>query len=46
MVFVTPDSNFELVLTKEQLHSGMEIEDVIVSNIVANHLDYISKNKH
>lgn len=46
VVFVTPDSTYELVLTREQLHSGMEIEDSIVSSVVANHMDYVHKTKH
>lgn len=41
VTFVTPDSSFEVVLTREQMLSGMEIEDVIVQNIVAHHTDFL-----
>lgn len=43
VVFVTPDSSYEVTLTREQILSGMEIEDLIVSNIIANHTDFIAK---
>lgn len=45
MIFVTPSSSFELALTREQMHNGMEIEDPIVSNVVASHMDYIIKSQ-
>ncbi|ENN78934.1 phosphopantothenate--cysteine ligase [Dendroctonus ponderosae] len=45
VVFVTPDNNYELVMGREQVLSGMEIEEIIVSNVVANHLDYIKIQK-
>ncbi|XP_050315821.1 phosphopantothenate--cysteine ligase [Anthonomus grandis grandis] len=41
VVFVTPDNHYDLVLTREQLLKGMEIEEIIVANVVANHTDYI-----
>ncbi|CAG9765230.1 unnamed protein product [Ceutorhynchus assimilis] len=46
VVFVTPDNNYELILSREQVHNGMEIEEIIVSNVVANHLDYIKIQKY
>lgn len=46
VVFVTPDSSYEVVLPREQMLSGMEIEDLIVSNVIANHSDFISQHKY
>lgn len=46
MVFVTPENNYELVLSREQVLSGMEIEEIIVSNVVMNHMDYVKSQKY
>nr|CAH7731924.1 unnamed protein product [Callosobruchus chinensis] len=46
VVFVTIDSSFEIVLTREQLLSGIEIEDVIVSNVVLQHTDFIQHDQY
>lgn len=45
MVFVTPENNYEVVLTREQILNGMEIEDKIVENVVENHSDFIEMCK-
>lgn len=42
---MTPDNNYELILSREQVHNGMEIEEIIVSNVVANHMDFIKIQK-
>lgn len=46
VVFVTPENNYELVLSREQVLSGMEIEEIIVSNVVMNHMDYVKNLKY
>ncbi|XP_060523718.1 phosphopantothenate--cysteine ligase [Cylas formicarius] len=46
VVFVTPDSSYEVVLSREQMLNGMEIEDVIVRNVAANHDEYRKKFKY
>ncbi|XP_066248649.1 phosphopantothenate--cysteine ligase [Euwallacea similis] len=46
VIFVTPEDNYELILSREQVLSGMEIEEIIVSSVVANHLDYIKNQKY
>lgn len=46
VVFVTPENNYEIVLTREQLLSGMEIEDTIVSNIIESHSEFIAQHKY
>ncbi|VEN38025.1 unnamed protein product [Callosobruchus maculatus] len=46
VVFVTIDSSFEIVLTREQMLSGIEIEDVIVSNVVLHHTDFIQHDQY
>lgn len=35
VVFVTPSTSYEINLTKEQVHSGLEIEDPIVADVVS-----------
>lgn len=42
VVFVTPESSFEVSLTRDQLINGMEIEDLIVSNVVINHSSFVA----
>lgn len=42
VVFVTKDSSYDVSLTREQMLNGMEIEDLIVSNVVINHSDFLS----
>lgn len=46
VVFVTPDSSYEVTLTREQILSGMEIEDVIVADVISNHTEFISQHKY
>jgi len=46
VVFVTPENNYELVLSREQVLSGMEIEEIIVSNVVMNHMDDVKNLKY
>lgn len=40
VVFVTKDNSYDVSLTREQMLNGMEIEDLIVSNVVINHSDF------
>lgn len=46
VVFVTPEIHFEVTLTREELINGMEIEDLIISNIVKRHVEFINTNKY
>ncbi|XP_018578244.1 phosphopantothenate--cysteine ligase [Anoplophora glabripennis] len=46
VVFVTSDNSYEVVLSREQILSGMEIEDTIVSNIVLNHTEFMKNHKY
>ncbi|KAJ8961775.1 hypothetical protein NQ318_021376 [Aromia moschata] len=46
VVFVTPDNSYEVVLSREQMLNGMEIEDTIVSNVVLSHTDFIQSQKY
>ncbi|XP_022919672.1 phosphopantothenate--cysteine ligase [Onthophagus taurus] len=46
VVFVTPESSYEVSLTRDQMMNAMEIEDLIVSNIVIGHSDYIGSFKY
>ncbi|CAH2006323.1 unnamed protein product [Acanthoscelides obtectus] len=41
VTFVTIDDSFEISLTRDQTLSGIEIEDIIVSNVVLHHTDFI-----
>lgn len=45
VVFVTPSSNYEIVLTKDQALSGLEIEEPIVADVVRRHQDYIRESE-
>lgn len=45
VVFVYPDSSYELALTREQQLNGREIEDFIVANVIMNHADYLEDKK-
>ncbi|XP_044761954.1 phosphopantothenate--cysteine ligase [Coccinella septempunctata] len=42
VVFVTQENSYELVLTREQMLNGLEIEDLIVSNCIASHDQFVS----
>lgn len=42
VVFVTPDSSYEIILTREQQLSGLEIENPIVADVVRRHDEHIS----
>ncbi|KAK5649970.1 hypothetical protein RI129_000999 [Pyrocoelia pectoralis] len=42
VIFVTPQSNYEVLLTRDQIINGMEIEDSIVANVVDSHSEFIS----
>lgn len=42
VVFVTPDTSYEIILTREQQLSGLEIEQPIVADLVRRHEEYIS----
>lgn len=46
VVFVTSESTCEISLTREQMHSGIEIEDLIVSNVIISHSNFISTHKY
>ncbi|CAH0559329.1 unnamed protein product [Brassicogethes aeneus] len=46
VVFVTPDNNYEVVLTREQQLNGMEIEDGIVSNVIISHTEFMKNSKY
>lgn len=46
VVFVYPDSSYELVLTRTQQLSGKEIEEFIVANVVINHTEHLKEAKH
>ena len=40
VVFVTPTSSEEIILTKDQALSGLEIEEPIVSEVVKRHQEF------
>lgn len=42
VVFCTPNDSYEIILTREQQRSGLEIEQAIVTDIVRRHEEYIS----
>lgn len=42
VVFVTHDNSYECMLTREQMLNGLEIEDLIVSNCIACHDQFVS----
>lgn len=44
VVFVTPEESYEINLTREQIHHGIEIEDPIVQNIVDRHTEILNEN--
>lgn len=35
VVFVTPTTSYEILLSREQAHSGFEIEEPIVADVVS-----------
>jgi phosphopantothenate-cysteine ligase len=41
VVIVTPTTSQEILLSKEQVHSGLEIEEPLVSDVVSRHEDYL-----
>lgn len=43
VVFVTPHDSYEIILTRDQQLSGLEIEKPIVADIVCRHERYISQ---
>lgn len=45
VVFCTPDDSYEIILTREQQLSGLEIEKPIVADIVCRHEEYISQEE-
>ncbi|KRT82949.1 hypothetical protein AMK59_3292 [Oryctes borbonicus] len=46
VVFVTPESSYEVSLSREQMINGIEIEDLIVCNVVLNHSNFIASFKY
>ncbi|KAK9744038.1 DNA / pantothenate metabolism flavoprotein [Popillia japonica] len=46
VVFVTPESSYEVLLSREQMINGMEIEDLIVSNVVISHSNFLASFKY
>lgn len=46
VIFVNPENSFELSLNREQILSGLEIEDLIVTSIVQQHSEFISNSKY
>lgn len=46
VVFVTKDSSYDVSLTREQMLNGMEIEDSIVNNVIANHSEFLKKHQY
>ncbi|XP_074027702.1 phosphopantothenoylcysteine synthetase [Leptinotarsa decemlineata] len=46
VVFVTPSTSFEVCLTREQMLSGIEIEDMIVSNVISSHTEFIKEHHY
>ncbi|XP_041968056.1 phosphopantothenate--cysteine ligase [Aricia agestis] len=42
VILITPEANQEILLTKEELHSGVEIEGPIVSEIVRLHAEHLA----
>lgn len=45
VVIVSPTSSQEISLTKDQVHSGLEIEEPIVSEIVARHEEFLTSQE-
>lgn len=43
VVFVTPDTSYEVHLTRDQALSGLEIEEPIVADIVCKHEEFIEQ---
>lgn len=43
VVFVTPSTSYEVVLGKDQMHSGLEIEEPIVADVVRKCFVYVSR---
>ncbi|XP_017768114.1 PREDICTED: phosphopantothenate--cysteine ligase [Nicrophorus vespilloides] len=41
VIFVTPESNYDVSLTREQMLGGIEIEEPIISNVVHSHTNFI-----
>ncbi|CAH1379616.1 hypothetical protein MTP99_003433 [Tenebrio molitor] len=46
VVFVTKDSSYEVVLKREEILNGMEIEDPIVSNVIASHSEFLKTHQY
>ncbi|XP_037027009.1 phosphopantothenate--cysteine ligase [Bradysia coprophila] len=46
VIFVTPTTSYEVVLTREQALSGLEIEEPIVADVVRKHDEFISTAEH
>ncbi|KAK9878864.1 hypothetical protein WA026_003696 [Henosepilachna vigintioctopunctata] len=44
VVFVSLENSIEIALTKEQLLNGIEIEDSIVENVIANHDQFLTSS--
>ncbi|XP_039750538.1 phosphopantothenate--cysteine ligase [Pararge aegeria] len=42
VILVTPDSNQEIVLSREEVHAGIDIEGLIVSDIVRAHTAHMA----
>lgn len=42
VILVSPESTQEIVLTREEVHAGVDIESAIVAEIVRLHLDHLS----
>lgn len=41
VVLVTPTTSEEIIMTKEQAHSGLEIEEPIVSEVCKRHEEFL-----
>ncbi|KAJ6650058.1 Phosphopantothenate--cysteine ligase [Pseudolycoriella hygida] len=46
VIFVTPTTSYEVVLTREQALSGLEIEEPIVADVVRKHDEFVSTIEH
>lgn len=44
VVFVTPTTSYEVILTREQQLSGLEIEEPIVADVVRKHEEFITSS--
>lgn len=43
VVFVTLDQSSDILLTREEVHAGMEIEAPIVNNVVKKHEEHLKQ---